>query len=156
MAKQIVITSWNMRGLGNRVKQLAVLHMVKRLGSSVVCLQETHMLPGQESPFSVKVFGTQFHSAFSSYVRGVSMLIGTSVPFVCTTSNIGPHSCSLDGLQCIIVNIYYHLLFQWRSSRLWPPFCHYTQLFLQLLWEILIIIWMQTLTSFPLGLLQAP
>lgn len=60
MAKQRVITSWNVRGLGDRVKCLAVLHMVRRLGSSVVCLQETHLSPGQDSPFSAKLFGTQF------------------------------------------------------------------------------------------------
>lgn len=62
------------------MKRLAVLHMVKRLGSSVVCLQEIHLSPGQDTPFSVNLFGTQFHSTFSSYARGVSVLIGTNFP----------------------------------------------------------------------------
>lgn len=112
MAKQAVITSWNVRGLGDRVKRLAVLHAIKHLGSSVVCLQETHMLPGEDSPFSANLFGAQFHSAFSSYARGVSVLIHKNVSWVCTTSLVDPNCryiflvCSLDRLRCIIGNVY--------------------------------------------------
>lgn len=137
---------WNVRGLGGRVKRLAVLHMVKRLGSSVVCVQETHMSPGQESPFSAKLFGTQFYSAFSSYARGVSVLVGTNVPFACMFSLIDPYGqfivllYSLDDLQCIIVNVYILPPSQWKFLKLWLPSCHTTQVFLQLLWVILIII----------------
>lgn len=70
------------------------------------------MSPGQESPFSVKSFNTQFHSAFLSYARGVSVLISTNVFCVCTTSLVDPYgryiflACSLERLHCIIVNIY--------------------------------------------------
>lgn len=86
--------------------------MLKRLNSSMVCLQETHLSPGQTSPFSTKMFGTQFHSVFSSYSRGVSILVSTSVPFACSTSLVAPHGQytflfgTLDGLQCIIMNVY--------------------------------------------------
>ena len=112
MAAKCVLTSWNVRGLGDRVKRLAVGHVLKRLGSSVVCLQETHMLPGQDSPFSSRLYGNQYHSAFSSYARGVSTLIGINVPFALTSSTTDPGGrfvflhCTLHGIQCIIANIY--------------------------------------------------
>lgn len=60
MAKHSVITRCNVQGLGDGVKWLTVFHMVKQLGSSLLCLQETHMSPTQASPFSTHAFGHLF------------------------------------------------------------------------------------------------
>lgn len=58
----------------------------------------------QASPFSTHVFRTQFHSVFSFYSSGVSILVCPNVPVSCSASLIDPNDryivllCNLDGL----------------------------------------------------------
>lgn len=45
---QIIITSWNVRGLGKLSKVKQVMHRLKQFKTTIVFLQETHLLSSEE------------------------------------------------------------------------------------------------------------
>lgn len=111
MARSHVVLSWNVRGLSSGVKSLAVSHVAKRLRSSILRLQETHMHTDQSMQFSARLFSQQFHPVYSSFSRGVSILIPQGTPFTCMHSVIDKGRyiflrCNVEGLECILANVY--------------------------------------------------
>lgn len=112
MARSHVVLSWNVRGLGSGVKRPAVPHVAKCLQASILCLQETHMYKEQSVQFLARMFSQQFHSAYSSFLRGVSILIPQGTLFTCSLSVLDGNeryiflSCNLEGLECILANVY--------------------------------------------------
>lgn len=92
-----------MQGLGNCVKGLAVQRSARNLGSLVICLQETHLPPGSDSPFSQRLCSHQFNSTYFSYARKVSVLIPNGITFSCLQTvidTLGQYvflGCVLDG-----------------------------------------------------------
>lgn len=128
MAKSHVLFSWNVRGLSTVVKWLAVMHTSKQVGSSIICLQETHLSHDHSSPFSTRLFPYQFHSTYSSYTRGVSTLVSGTTSFSCIISFVDPHGCynfllcKLEGLECVIVNIYIPLPFSVEALKIFANF----------------------------------
>lgn len=112
MSKRTRILFWNIRGLNNPVKRLAVLHAIKRLNADVICLQETH-LPLTSTPlFAQRQFCHQYHSTYSVYVRGVSLLIKRDTQFSVLEAEIDPDGCyvfllcSLYDTKCVLAGLY--------------------------------------------------
>lgn len=103
MANTIWILSWNVQGLANTVKRLAVFQTVKRLKADIVCLQETNFLPA--TPPCLTTFRYQYHATYSTYARGVGILL---CKHVLTDSN-GCYVfilCELYGVSCLIAGVY--------------------------------------------------
>ena len=75
------ITSWNVRGVGKLAKMKQVLSRVKQLKSSVVYLQETHLLSDEVIKIKRRWSGQVISASCLSHTRGVMILIHKSVPF---------------------------------------------------------------------------
>lgn len=78
-----VIISWNVRGLGTASKWQAIFTSLTRFSPSIICLQETHLLSHTFHYLKKNQFRTQFHSTYTSYSRGVSILIAKTIDFQC-------------------------------------------------------------------------
>lgn len=78
------LMSWNVRGLNCLVKRLAILRTIKSLDAGIICLQETHPFTPSLTPW---LFGTQFYSTYS---RGISILLRQDVRFSCSHKIIDP------------------------------------------------------------------
>lgn len=80
--KTFKFTSWNVRGMVKLTKLKQVITRLKHLKSSIVFIQETHLL---RNDLLVKVQrrwpGKVLASCFPSHSRGVMVLIHNSVPF---------------------------------------------------------------------------
>lgn len=79
VAKDLLLLSWNIRGMGDKIKRNAIFKYFSRLQLHLVCLQETHLQPDSVHLLPSRKFPTQFHSTHSSYSRGVSVMISASV-----------------------------------------------------------------------------
>lgn len=112
MLSVVGIGSWNVRGLGDPDKRTAVLSELEAQGVDLICLQETHLSNETRTRFGGRKFQTQFHSVYSSYSRGVSILIKKGVSFTCRGVQIDTLGCYiflhclLDGREFVIANIY--------------------------------------------------
>lgn len=123
MSKACIIVSWNVRGLGDGVKRVALFSMVKAYKPSVICLQETHLRDNSISMHKNRDYPTQFHSIHMAYLRGVSTLISRAANFQLLHSLIGNQGwyifllCKITGLTCIIANIYVPPPFSFDSLK---------------------------------------
>ncbi|XP_012819057.2 uncharacterized protein LOC105947410 [Xenopus tropicalis] len=80
MAK-ISVTSWNIRGLNSKFKRSLMFTYLKRYPPSILLLQETHLTGQKILALKKPWVGWHYHSTYSSYSRGVSILIRKGVPF---------------------------------------------------------------------------
>ena len=77
----IQVITWNVKGLLDRIKRGAVLRSLKRLGPSVVMLQETHLL-GTKCNFLGRLgFDRVFHAGYTRGSGGVAILLKKTLPF---------------------------------------------------------------------------
>lgn len=79
--KDLKFTSWNVRGVAKLIKLKQVITRLKQLESSIVFIQETHLLNDELLKVRRRWPGQVFSSCFSSHSRGVLVLIHKSVPF---------------------------------------------------------------------------
>lgn len=112
MAKLTRLMSWNVRGLNNPVKRLAVLRTIKRLHADVICLQETHFSLTSTPQYAQRPFCHQYHATYSVYSRGASVLVKRGVQFSPLEVKIDPDGryvfllCSLYGTKCVLAGLY--------------------------------------------------
>ena len=106
------LTSWNIRGLGSLVKIKQVMTRLKHLGSRIIFLQETHLVPTEVIRIRRRWQGQVFAANFSSHARGVAILIHKSVPIQIISTIMDPggryivlHG-SLLGNYLNLVNVY--------------------------------------------------
>lgn len=110
--KTFSITSWNVRGLGDPLKRSTVLSALEGSGPRLLCLQKTHLTSATIIQLRNQKFQTQYHSVYSSYSRGVSVLIGREVSFSCRESCIDTQGryiflfCSIENKIYVLANIY--------------------------------------------------
>lgn len=88
MATALNILSWNVRGLGDGVKRVALFSTLKKYAAAVVCLQETDLQPDTLSTLKRGCYQTQFHSTHMAFSREVSILIANTKPFTLLQSLI--------------------------------------------------------------------
>ena len=110
--KGVLLMTWNIRGLGNRDKRNAMFRYFERLQPQIICLQETHLQPDSIHRLSSRKYSRQYHSTYSSYSRGVSVMVSANVLFECIQQQVDEEGryvfllCKLNKLTCIIAAIY--------------------------------------------------
>ena len=72
--------SWNVNGLGDKIKRGIVSQYIKRLGPDVVLLQETHMLGNMCKALDRGGYKMIAYSGFTRGSRGVCILAKKSLP----------------------------------------------------------------------------
>lgn len=108
----LLLLSWNVRGMGDKVKRNAIFKYFGRLRPQLICLQETHLQSDSVHLLCSCKYPTQFHSTHSSYSRGVSVLISATISYECIQQRVDREGkyvfilCKLNGLMCIIAAIY--------------------------------------------------
>lgn len=83
MTSKIKMMYWNVRGLGDRTKRQAVKELIEFHNPAIVCLLETHMGNEDDIMFGTSRYRHQYHATYSTYSRGVSILISSSLRFAC-------------------------------------------------------------------------
>lgn len=91
--RTVGISSWNIRGMGDPIKRATVFSELESYGAGLIRLQETHMTKVSKSSIRNKKFQAQFHSVYSSYSRGVSILVKKGVAFSCRDVRIDTLGC---------------------------------------------------------------
>ena len=104
--------TWNIRGLGNRDKRNAMFRYFDRLQPQIICLQEMHLRSDSIYRLGSRKYSRQYHSTYSSYSRGVSVMVSANVMFECIQQQVDEEGryvfllCKLNKLTCIIAAIY--------------------------------------------------
>ncbi len=75
------ICTWNVNGIHTPIKQRKVLNYLQREQVHVALLQETHLDAKEHAKLQQGVFSNVFTSSFSSWSRGVAILIRKNLPF---------------------------------------------------------------------------
>lgn len=78
------IITWNVRGLRDPRKRRQILSYLDRHQVHVAMLQETHFNPRRNITFACKWAAHRIFSSFSSYARGVAILVKRGTPFTLT------------------------------------------------------------------------
>lgn len=86
MDSRIKIILWNVRGLNNKFKRAAVFQYLKQVKPHVVLLQETHLEGSKFLSLRKPWIQRFFHSSYSSYARGASVLISKAI--ACTIHRV--------------------------------------------------------------------
>lgn len=86
MANPIKLVSWNVQGLNSKFKRASVFQYLKRVRPHVVLLQETHLDGSGILALRRPWIQRAFHATYSTYARGVSILISKLVP--CTVHQV--------------------------------------------------------------------
>ena len=76
--------SWNVNGLGDKIKRGIVSKYIKRQGPDIVLLQETHMLGNMCKALDRGGYKMIAHSGFTRGSRGVGILVKKSLPLSVT------------------------------------------------------------------------
>lgn len=73
--------TWNVRGLGDKLKRTAVFSFLKNQRAGVIVLVETHVQGHLQRALRRLSIGWAYHATHTSYSRGISVLVSKSVPF---------------------------------------------------------------------------
>lgn len=84
VAGDYTILTWNVNGLGNRIKRGLVSNYLKRFKPVFVLLQETHLLGPRCAFLGRGQYTTLAHAGFTCGLRGVVILVRKSPPFTVT------------------------------------------------------------------------
>ena len=79
---EIKIMSWNVNGLGDKIKRGVVSQFIRRHSPDVVLLQETHMKGSSFRALDRGGYRMAVHSGFTSGSRGVGILLKKSLPLM--------------------------------------------------------------------------
>ena len=106
------LCSWNVRGLQKPAKRRAVLSFLKQQGVSIAFLQESHLEDKDNVKLKRGWVGHVFATSFSSYNRGVVILINKNLAFrslSCITDTQGRYVIVkgvLSGKNITLMNLY--------------------------------------------------
>lgn len=78
--------SWNVRGLNNKFRRALMFQYLKTITPHVVFLQETHLDGSRVLALRRAWIQRAMHATYSTYARGVSILISKAVP--CTIHHV--------------------------------------------------------------------
>uniref|UniRef100_A0A3P8VFN6 Endonuclease/exonuclease/phosphatase domain-containing protein n=1 Tax=Cynoglossus semilaevis TaxID=244447 RepID=A0A3P8VFN6_CYNSE len=88
----IKFTSWKVKGINNVIKRRKIISSLKKEGTHIAFLQETHLSDIEHVKLRRDWVGQVYHSAFNSKSRGVGILLHKRVPFAlekCITDSEG-------------------------------------------------------------------
>lgn len=77
----VSISSWNVRGLNSSIKRSLVFKFLQKYNPHICNFQETHLVGSRTLGLQRAWVGAQYHSTYSNYTRGVSVLVHRSLPF---------------------------------------------------------------------------
>uniref|UniRef100_A0A803KF69 Reverse transcriptase domain-containing protein n=1 Tax=Xenopus tropicalis TaxID=8364 RepID=A0A803KF69_XENTR len=106
------IMSWNIRGLNSKYKRSLMWIYLKRHSPSILLLQETHLVGQKTLALKKSWVGWTYHASFSTYSRGVSILVRKNLPFELSqiiSDHYGRYiliACLLANKPLILANIY--------------------------------------------------
>lgn len=109
---KFTVTTWNVNGIKDRVKQQKVLQHLKKMSSDIVFLQELHLKSGGINFLKKQWVGEAFESTYTSKSRGVGILISKSLPFSLISKYSDPEGryliiqCEIHGDKYTLINIY--------------------------------------------------
>jgi endonuclease/exonuclease/phosphatase (EEP) superfamily protein YafD len=89
--RSIKITSFNVRGLRNKVKRQRVFNLLKTKHNGIIYLQETHTQPGDETVWKKEWHGEVYLSHGTTSARGVTILIAGNINTNVTSLEIDPN-----------------------------------------------------------------
>ncbi|XP_071982368.1 receptor expression-enhancing protein 1 isoform X1 [Engystomops pustulosus] len=106
------VMSWNVRGLNSKFKRALMLDVIKRQAPHIVCIQETHLTGQKVLSLKRAWVARGYHSSYSVYARGVSILISKALPI--EVIQVAPDHfgryvvihCALWGFTFTIVSVY--------------------------------------------------
>lgn len=87
----LTLVSWNVRGLGNRIKTGKVFSHLNSLKANILFLQETHLCKDKEYKLKPNWISQVYHAPFTTKARGVAILIHKNVPFILKSKVIDPN-----------------------------------------------------------------
>lgn len=108
----LTVLSWNVRGLNSKIKRSLVFNFLKKYNPHICLLQETHLVGGRTLALRKPWVGAYYHSTYSSYSRGVSVLIHKSLGFTLLDLHLDPDGryiaihAMCDRVELLIVGIY--------------------------------------------------
>lgn len=79
--RSLIFMTWNVRGLNNPQKIRNVFAYLDRHKVDVACIQETHLTQSSEDRVGTRWASFRKASSYSTYARGVLILIKRGIPF---------------------------------------------------------------------------
>lgn len=80
---EVNVCSLNVRGLNSKFKRASIFEALKHVKPHVLCLQETHLTGSKILALKKYWVANHYQSTYSSFARGVAILIRKGLPFVC-------------------------------------------------------------------------
>lgn len=77
---EITLLSWNVRGLNNKFKRSLLFKYLNTHKPHILFLQETHLTGSKVLALRRAWVRQAFHATYSTYARGVAILINKSLP----------------------------------------------------------------------------
>lgn len=96
--QSLKFVSWNVRGFRSQVKRITIINHLKKLGTYIAFLQETHISNSDHGTLTLNNSYNVYSSTYNSKQRGVSLLINKKIPLTVNTFITDP-----DG-RFIIIN----------------------------------------------------
>lgn len=112
MGTQIKLVSWNVRELNSKFKRALVLKYLRTHCPLIMFLQETHLLGNAILALKCPWIQRAIHATYSSYARGVTILLYKSLPCnieVVVTDPDGRYAMVVFEIQAcriVFVNVY--------------------------------------------------
>lgn len=82
LSPSLTVLTWNVNGLGDKIKRGLVLQHIKRQGPAIAMLQETHLTGTACSALDRWGYKMVIHSDFTTGSRGVGILISKKFPLI--------------------------------------------------------------------------
>ena len=116
--------SWNVRGLNSKFKRALLFNFLKAHNPHLLCLQEMHLLGSKVMALKKCWVMYGYHSTYSSYARGVSVLVRKGLPFSCERVVLDPKGryvflqCTVHATPLLLVVVYAPPLSRRTFSRI--------------------------------------
>lgn len=111
-ASGLRLATWNVNGLGDKIKRSIVLQYIHRHQFDLLLLQETHLKGNSCAALDRKGYKMIAHSGFTTSSRGTGILLHKSCPYVIQQIWTDPHgrfaawSGQWEGRVLNVVSVY--------------------------------------------------
>lgn len=108
----LTVISLNAKGLNHLAKRHSLLHTAKKLGSDILCVQETHLTPATANLCHNSKFPHIYRSNYTSKKRGVLIEINRDTDFHPIQEIYDSNGrfliliCTVNGTKYTILNLY--------------------------------------------------
>lgn len=115
------VISWNVRGLNSKFKRALLFQYLKSHNPHILILQETHLLGSKLMALKRQWVQNAFHASYSTYARGVSVLVSKSL-----TCEIEAVHTDPQGKFVVVVAQIWHKRYIFVGVYIPPPFHPHT------------------------------